>query len=572
MLESLTIRNVALFEEAALRFSSGLHVLTGETGAGKSLIVDSVSFLCGAKTDRDILRTGSDKAYVEGCFLLSGQQALMEALETQSLEAEDGRLIISRELNAAGRSIYRISGIAVTLSVYKEITAQLIDLHGQHEHQSLLKESRHLDYLDHFGEDEHALLLGDVEGQYQKFSDAEAQYHRASQNRQASRDRMEEMRQKLQELSQAKLRPGEEEELQTAKTILRNADRITKALEAANAVLTLETNGQNALFLARQAQKFLAQIREMSTGFQHVAERIDSVYYELEELGHDISLSLRNVETDEEKLEEVESRLDLLRRLGRKYGPSEDEMLAFYQKIEAEVRQYDLMENNHDALLVQAEHARQAYHLAATKLSASRRRLALYFERQMKSALRDLNMSGTRFHVEIMTDPDQPRASGIDQVRMLISPNIGEELKPLSKIASGGELSRLMLAMKALVNEKNEVPSMVFDEIDTGVSGSTAMVIARKLWDIARSRQVICVTHLHQLAAMANVHYHVSKSEEGGRTQAYVTELTEGERITEIAKMLGDLSTQGETSLQHAEVLLRDAAGYRERMPLLNKQ
>ena len=569
MLESLTIRNVALFEEASLQFSSGLHVLTGETGAGKSLVVDSVSFLCGAKSDRDILRTGSDKAYVEGCFLLSGQQALLDFLDFQGLEAEEGRLLISRELNAAGRSICRVGGIAVALSVYKEITAQLIDLHGQHEHQSLLKESRHLAFLDHFGGEGHTLLLADVEEHFRKFSEADAHYQKACRDRQASSERMDELNRQLRELSQANLKPGEEEELQTTKNMLHNADRITKALEAANTVLTDDSEGQNALSLARQAQKSLAQISELSPDFLQIAERVDSLYYELDELGRDISLALRNVETDEEKLEEAESRLDILRKLGRKYGPSVDEMLAFYQKIEAEVRQFNLMDENLDALLNQAEQARKTYNQTAVKLSASRRQLALEFERQMETALRELNMAGTRFHVEILTDPDQPRLSGTDQVRMLLSPNVGEELKPLSKIASGGELSRLMLAMKALVNEKNEVPSMVFDEIDTGVSGKTALVIARKLWDIARSRQVICVTHLHQLAAMANVHYHVSKREDGVRTQANVSELDEKERIMEIAKMLGDLSTQGDTSLQHAEVLLRDAAGYRERMPLL---
>ena len=296
-----------------------------------------------------------------------------------------------------------------------------------------------------------------------------------------------------------------------------------------------------------------------------IKDRLSSLYYELEEIGHDLNTLLKEVVHDDYRLEEVEQRLDLLRKLQRKYGPTSEEMLLFLSQVEEELASLSTLEESLERLKALQDKADQDYLASANALSASRSKMAAVFEKRIEAVLHDLNMASTRFHIEVVKRPDARHMDGMDQVRMMIAPNIGEEMKPLSRIASGGELSRVMLAMKTLSAEKNIVPTMVFDEIDTGVSGATAMTIAQKLSDIGQYRQVVCVSHLHQLAAMAQRQYHVSKTEEGGRTQASVQLLDTKQRTEEIAKMLGDLKTQGESSLQHAKVLLEDAAKYRNR-------
>ncbi len=568
MIESLLIRNIALFEEAAIDFSAGLHVLTGETGAGKSLVVDAVNFLCGAKTDRDILRTGSDKAYVEGVFNITGNRRVSELLDEQGVEDDGGRVILSRELLSSGRSVCRIGGVNVSLAIFKELTSMLIDLHGQHEHQSLLQESKHMDFLDSFGGKQHTGLIQETGQSYDLLVEANKQYRQAKEEQEAAIDRIEVLQARIKELTAANLKTGEEEELQQSKNTLRQADQIIKALQRSISLISDSPEGdETALSLIKQAMKSLDQLSGIDTQFAQIVSRIQSLYYELEEFAYDLSALARNIDSDSAKLEEVEIRLDFLRKLGRKYGATVNEMMQTLGRTETELTKFETLDQDLKKLADKCESTRARYLEVAAKLSESRKELAANFESQMESLLSELNMAGTHFLVDIHSEPQKPRYSGIDQVTMLISPNMGEEMKPLSRIASGGELSRMMLAMKALAAEKNEVPSMVFDEIDTGVSGRTAMVIARKLWDIARYRQVICVTHLHQLAAMANVHYFVSKFEQDGRTKAKVMKLADSERTTEIAKMLGDLKTQGESSLQHADVLLRDAVRYRTEHP-----
>jgi len=569
MLVHLLIRNIALFEEAEIQFNAGLHVLTGETGAGKSLVVDAVSFLCGAKIDRDILRTGSDKAYVEGLFCVSTYQNVLDYLAGQELEANEGSLVISREYSSSGRNLYRIGGIAVSPAIYKDLTSLLIDLHGQHEHQSLLQEKRHMAYLDSFGDDHHQALLMQTDLSFKTLFQTGRRYRQAKETQATAEERLEILKLISKELQLAKLRPGEEEELQQSRNVLRNAQKINEALKEANSLLTDPPEQEdNALSLSRQALKSLNQIADINPQFSLFAERLNTVYYEIEELGYDLGRMMRDIDADSAKLEEVETRLDYLRKLGRKYGPSVEDMMLTMQNIEAEIKKLDSLDEDLEQLRKKAESAEQLFLDTSSRLSHSRKELAKKLEHEMESMLGELNMMGTRFSIMILTDPQTPHPYGIDQVTMMVSPNIGEDLKPLSKIASGGELSRLMLAMKALTAEKNEVPTMVFDEIDTGVSGNTAIVIARKLWDIARYRQVICVTHLHQLASMANTHFQVSKLGEDGRTQARIIKLDENQRMLEIAKMLGDIATQGDSSLQHAEVLLRDAAAYRNMHPM----
>lgn len=565
MLEQLLIRNIALFEEARIQFSSGFHVLTGETGAGKSLVVDAVNFLCGARMDRGILRTGAEQAYVEGIFQVQDQQELLELLHQQDIHLEDGQLILSREYASSGRSVYRINGMAVSLAMYQEITGLLIDLHGQHEHQSLLHDSKHMRYLDLLGDSAHEKLLQETEIAFIAFDQTRKAYDDALKSSLSRVERMEVLSLRQKELQEARLVPGEEEGLQAEKTLLRNAEKITSALAEINQALFDAPTGDTAGSLLLAAQTQLEKILPYHPALEPYQARLSSLYYELEEFSHDLNTQLRGVVHDDQRLEEVEQRLDLLRKLQRKYGPTSEDMLQFLEQIEAELAELTNLDENLERLKGQLQENEAKYLKAAQALSSSRKQLASVFEKRIEQVLNQLNMQAARFHIEVTSNKKTFHAHGMDQVRMMIAPNVGEEMKPLSRIASGGELSRVMLAMKTLSAEKNVVATMVFDEIDTGVSGATAMVIAQKLADIGRYRQVICVTHLHQLAAMADYQYHVSKAEDAGRTQAAVHALDIKERTEEIAKMLGDIKTQGESSLQHARVLLQDARKYRER-------
>ncbi|MDI9520060.1 MAG: DNA repair protein RecN [Bacillota bacterium] len=568
MLDHLLIRNIALFEEAGIQFGTGLHVLTGETGAGKSLVVDAVNFLCGAKADKDLIRVGAEKAYVEGIFNIQGLSAVKDQLNTmQMLEEDEDQLILSREMSIKGRSVFRVNGLAVTGAVYQELTAKLIDIHGQHEHQSLLNDQAHLNFLDLLGDSAHEELRLLTREAFLLYSQHKKSLQAAQKSSLERNERFDVLEMRRRELSAAKLKPGEEEELQQEKNMLRNADKMIQAIEGVCNALTESDGEETVLSLIRQSDQLLERIKDFHPDFPSFQARLDSVYYEIEEIGRELSAYLREINADESRLEEVETRLDLLRKLQRKYGPTTEAMLKTLSEVEQELKQFETLEEDLEKLQRDLLESEKRYRELALSLSASRKKLASLYEKKIESVLHELNMTATRFIIQVMQDKSQFSQDGMDKVSMLISANTGEEPKPLAKIASGGELSRVMLAMKTMTAQKNEIPTMVFDEIDTGVSGRTAQIIAQKLWDIARFRQVICVTHLHQLASMANSQFLVSKEEKDARTSAEVRLLKEDERVVEIAKMLGDLDTQGDSSLNHASVLLKDGAAYRAKLP-----
>lgn len=568
MIEQLLIRDFALFDEITVAFTEGLTVLTGETGAGKSLVIDAVSFLCGGKADKDLIRSGSEKAYVEGVVQTEGNQEALEALASLEMAPDDGALVISRELNRSGRNICRMNGLPVPLSTLKQVSEALIDIHGQHEHQSLLNENRHLAYLDSFGSAKHQALCDDVKNDYEAFRQLNRQYQTALESVQAREEKLDLLRLQDKELDAAGLEPGEDAALEQRRDLLRHAVKIKTALkEAYDALYDGGDNGESALILTKQAQKHMSDIAMLDARFQNISERVQSAAYELEELGHDLRSLNEGIDADSDNLEVVEERLDLLRRLSRKYGATADEMLEKWQGIREEITKLEMIEETLSDLSQSLETQRGKFTSTAQTLSASRITLAQRFEKLIEGHLRELNMAGSQFRVSVEPDPARIGPNGIDKVKMLIAPNPGEDFKPLSKIASGGELSRLMLALKAITAENNAVPTMVFDEIDTGISGATAQVVARKLWDIARFRQVICVTHLHQIAAMASHHMEVEKVETEGRTKTSISRLNESGRLESLAAMLGGNNMRQESGLQHAGVLLNEAMTYRKAHP-----
>ena len=564
MLKHLLIRNVALVGELNLSFENGLNVLTGETGAGKSIIVDSVNFLIGGRSDKEMIRTGCSKAYVEGVFDISQNQNALSFLIENELEVQDLSIVISREISLSGRSVCRIDGIAVNLSILRDLAALLIDIHGQHEHQSLLDERKHLGFLDEFGDEKHIGFLNLVR-KSSKYYLEQKKYLDSLVNKYSHRqERQELLESQKKEITSAKPQIGEEENLRQLLDELRNAGKISHSLqEAYAAVYDSRSDSNSALISLQSAARSIAEIKNYSDSYEKLHERIESLYFEAEDVGLELRESLKSLDTDENSLQKAAERIDLLKKLGRKYGVSPDELPDALQKIMNELEQLGSLDDDLAALEKNVDKALNEYRAHAKELSQSRKVLASSLSKQMIRELSELNMAGTDFIIQFETIKNDVSITGQDEVRMLLAPNKGEEAKPLSRIASGGEISRLMLALKSISAQHNIIPTMIFDEIDTGISGRTAQVVAQKLWSIAKFRQVLCVTHLQQIAAMASTQYLVEKNEVDGRTFSEVKLLDYPERISEISRIISGYSKDSESSLQHAEHMLKDAQQYR---------
>ncbi|MBQ2976812.1 MAG: DNA repair protein RecN, partial [Clostridia bacterium] len=522
MLVSLTIRNIALMDQMQVEFSTGLHVLTGETGAGKSIIVDAISLLLGGRAQKELIRSGCDKARVEGVFDLSDCPAALAFLKSQELDEEGNELILAREITAQGRSSCRVNGALLPLSQYQLLTGLLMDIHGQHEHQSLMDEKRHLGFLDASGDESHQALLKQIQAESAAWKEASKALEALKKQSAQASERMELLRIRQKELKAAKLVPGEEDELARERDRFRHAEKIEDGLrEAYEAVYDGLHPAAEAL---RQAVNALSPIEQLDDQYAALRARLDGLYYEAEDCGLTLRDLLSHLDSDPDRLEEVQARLDLLRRLSRKYGgASAAEMKEKLTEIEAELAGFENLDDHLDQAAKAEKNLGKKYAETAKKLTAARQQLAKKFEAEMEIQLRDLNMAGTRFEVQLPACPPGPL--GNESAAFLIAPNRGEELQPLSKIASGGELSRLMLAIKSVSARREGVPSMIFDEIDTGISGRAAQVVGEKMAAIGKERQVLCVTHLQQIAALADCHYLVEKAFDGSRTRTQLSVL-----------------------------------------------
>ena len=550
MLVSLTIRNIALMDEMQVEFSSGLHVLTGETGAGKSILVDAVTLLLGGRAQKELIRKGEDKARVEGVFDISDCPAVAALLREQELYEGD-ELILSRDITVQGRSSCRVNGTLLPLSQYQQFTALLMDIHGQHEHQSLMDERRHLSFLDASGAEAHRQLMDRTQADFNAWHDCRRQLDKLQKQSAQASERMELLRIRQKELKNARLVPGEEEELAKERDRFRNVEKIEDGLrEAYDAVYNGASPAVEAL---RTAVSALGPIEGLDERYASLRARLDGLYYEAEDVGLTLRDLLSTLDSDPDRLEAVQARLDLIRRLSRKYGgATTGQMAEKLKEIESELAGFESLDDDLDALTKQEKALSAQYEKTAGELTASRRGLAEKFEREMEIQLRDLNMAGTRFQVKLLPCPPGPLGS--ETAAFLIAPNRGEEMQPLSKIASGGELSRLMLAIKSVAAQREGVPSMIFDEIDTGISGRAAQVVGEKMAAIAKDRQVLCVTHLQQIAALADHHYLVEKFFDGERTRTRLTPLSGDARVNEIARMLGG---DADSARKHAKEMLK---------------
>ncbi len=550
MLLSLRIENIALMDELDIQFTKGLHVLTGETGAGKSIIVDAVVLLLGGKAQKELIRTGAQKARVEGVFDISDCPAAGAFLREEELDEGD-EVVLAREITSTGRSSCRVNGTLLPIAQYQQLTALLMDIHGQHEHQSLMDERKHLAFLDATGDEGHRQLQEKVKNAFILWQEKKKLLVQLKKQTAEAQERMELLQIRVQELREADLTPGEEDELTKERDIFKNGEKIEASLQ--DAFEYVYDGSAAAVESLRRAVAALGAIENLDEGYASLRARLDGLYYEAEDAGLTIRKMISALDFDPDRLEEIRERLDVIRRLSRKYaGASTGDMVQKLKEMEEELSGFETLDDRLAQTEKEERQAAQAYQAAAALLSNSRKKLAASFEKDMETQLKDLNMAGTRFQVQL--EDSNATASGMEGARFMIAPNRGEEMQPLSRIASGGELSRLMLAIKSVAAKREGIPSMIFDEIDTGISGKAAQVVGEKMKHISLGRQVLCVTHLQQIAALADRHYLVEKAFDGERTRTRLSILEGEKRVSEIARMLGG---EEASAKQHAREMLK---------------
>ena len=561
MLDLLHIENIAVIQSADIRFGPGFNALTGETGAGKSIVVDAMSAVTGERTSRELIRTGAPSALVTGAF--SNVRPLPWMTENGILPDENGELLLQREILPDGKNLCRVNGRPVTVAQLRALGRQLLNIHGQHDGQQLLDESCHLAYLDSFSKD--GELLGEYRAEYEKMAGIKAKMDRFRINESEKARKLDLLDYQINELERAELRAGEEDELLGRRDILRSAADLTEAVQGAHYALSGDDDSPGAASLLEQARQALERVAGVSPGLDDLLGRLS----ELSVLAQDVSDSARDMlgdfEADPGELDRIEARLDQLYRLKKKYGETEAAMLDYLQKCRDERDEIQFADDTLARLEGEYRAALKEARLQAKTLSEARKGSAKELEKRIRDELAQLDMPRVRFLVDFARLEGETglNPDGMDQVRFLMSANVGEDLKPIQKIASGGELARIMLCLKNVLAEGDGVGTLVFDEVDTGVSGRAAQKVAQKLCQVAKHKQVLCVTHLPQIAAMADVHFSVEKGERDGRTFTDVEQLTRERRQAELARL-----TSGEqitpAALSSAAELLDGAEAYKK--------
>ena len=565
MLLELNIENIALIESLRIEFGQGLNVLTGETGSGKSIVVDCVNLVLGGRAERDLVRTGAEKGRVQALFDVSGCAPARALAEELGADCEDGLLAVSRELSRGGRNVCRVSGAIVPLSALRRLTGMLMDIHGQHEHQSLLNPARHIDFLDAFGDAGHAARMEQVRKLHAERTQQASALKKLLSDAAEKARLIDMLTFQTGEIAEAKLKPGEEERLTAKLRVLENAEKIHEGVDRAYA-LTYRggSRAASAQELLQRAAEAMEGIAGIDPRYEALSGRLRELYYSVQDVGYELQDILDHLTFDPAKIDKISERLDQIDRLERKYGPSLEDVIAFGERAGARLEELRASDERVEERKAALKRVDAELKTACEALTQSRRALADGLSRAVMEQLGDLGMAKTRFEIRIEPEA-KPGATGADRVEFLISPNPGEPLKPMSAIASGGELSRIMLALKAISMDAGGVDSMVFDEIDTGVSGRMAQVVGEKMCRIARSHQVLCVTHLPQIAALGDVHFVVEKRTDGERTQTSVHRLDDEGRVRELSRLVGG-AEDSESSLSHARHMLSDAAGVRQRL------
>jgi len=531
LLSELYIENLAVIEKTDISFEGGLNVFTGETGAGKSIVIDAINAVLGQRTTREIVRHGTERALVTARFSgVAGRAG--EKLASFGYGLEEGELVISREIHADGRSAARLNGRPVPVGVLKEIGTELINIHGQHDNQILLSPERHIDILDQYG----GVDLSAYYACYRNVVGIKRELRRVSMDEREKSQRMDLLTYQVKELEDAALRPGEEEELLSKRTSIRGAERIIGNLQAAYAALYGNEGEGGAVELLRLATERAERVADLYDKAGEIYSRLDGASAELESVADALSGMIEGFSYNPAELEDIEARLDELHSLKRKYGPTVEEMEAYLQKAKSELSALKLSDQRIRELNEQGSREYQRLLSLAEKVTAGRKAAAERFTATVTGELRFLDMPNVR--LEVRLSQTKPGAKGRDGVEFLISTNVGEPPKPIAKIASGGELSRIMLAIKNALADRDEIPTLIFDEVDTGVSGRAAQKIGLKLKEASRHRQILTVTHLAQIAALGDWHYLIRKDNDGERTFTSVTRLSGEARVREVARIM----------------------------------
>ena len=555
MLEHLHIRNVALIKESEISFGDGLNILTGETGAGKSMIIDSLQFALGGRAGKDFLRHGEKQAAVEALFSVQSQALTEKLAENGIVPEEDGTLLITRTLSEAGKSVCRINGSTVTVGMLKEIAEDMIDIYGQHEHQSLLNPVKHIRLLDRFCGAGFGEAMEEYKNSRQRLKDLEKQLTILIGDESQREQRMDMLLFQKEEIEAAELQEGEEDALLEQKKRLSSMERLIRL--TGESVTLLYDGDDRAPSACDQLGDALAKLQEAAeydAALSPLADALADGYAAVEDCARELKREAEEQEADPEELERIEERLQLFYKLKRKYGGSIEAVLEFYEKA---VQELEFLSNSSEkAAELSAKKAAEEKRLSALAetLTARRRATAEQVEEQIETALHDMEMKHARFHIQIEEKADWG-ADGKDKVEFLISANAGEPLKPLAKIASGGEMSRVMLALKTVLVDADEIGTFIFDEIDTGVSGRTARRVGEKMRFLGGKRQLLCITHLPQIAAMADNHFLIEKESDAGETVTRVTALVEEGAVREVARLMNDVT---ETTLAAARELLAE--------------
>ena len=554
MLTTLYIENIAVIEKTSIDFSQGLNVLTGETGAGKSIIIDSINAIMGQRTSKELVRTGAKTALVTAQFDDVNDTVKAKLAELGYNNEDDDTLILQRTISATGKSSCKINARPASVTVLKEVAKNLINIHGQHESYELFSPDTHIDYIDSFGELKNE--LEDYREKYKKYKTLKKQLNEANSDESARLHEIDLLTYQTTELFNADVQPDEIEQLENERIILMNSEKIFTLLNDSRELLDGDERTAGGIEAVESAMNYIQRAASLNADYESISESITDVYYNLRDCIESISDAADSVESDPQRLEEIDERLDLLNRLKRKYGCECNELPALAEKMQTRLEELLSYDKNRDQLEADYKESEYNARVSAQKLSSIRKKTAKVFSERVREEMSFLNMP----NVQIVTQFENTDfyEKGTDKIEFLISANPGEPPRPVAKIASGGELSRMMLAIKTVLASTEDIDTLIFDEVDTGISGSAAQKVGLKLKEVSKSSQVLCVTHQAQLAALADAHYLISKQVEDGRTFTQVKLLDFDGRKHELARIIGGVNIT-DAALAHAESMLKES-------------
>ena len=556
MLVELSIKDFAIIDNIKINFTKGLNVITGETGSGKSILIEALGMILGSRTSKDFIRTGCDKAVLEGVFYIEDLSTLRPILNDLSIDIDhDNLLIITKEIFANGPSLSKVNGRAMNLTMLKTITTKLVDIFGQHEHQSLLDINNHQLLVDAFGDEDFTSLKSTIKELYDELQEEKKKIKSLSMDS-GERDReIDILRFQIEEIDEANLTMEDEHSIEAEFKKLSNINKISQSVELALSYLDSDDyDFQGAINLVNKSLSLVSSAKEFDEKLESFFNRLSEINYELQDINRELNYYLNSIDIDMERLNYLHERIDLVNKLKRKYGNSIDSIFKFKDEAEERLNKLLNFEKEYENSLSRIKELEEKLDKNCSKLSEMRKKIANILEENVKAELSQLNMSNVDFKVDFIRTA-QFTPQGFDKIEFLISTNPGEGLKPLSKIISGGEMSRIMLAFKSILAFLDKIPTLIFDEIDAGISGRTAQIVGEKIYNISKKHQVICISHLPQIAALADSHFVINKVSKANRTISEVSRLSDQERVEEMARLIGgvDLTT---TTLKHASEMI----------------